>query len=274
MGCAIVTYRLITGFNIEVQKMVSSLKRKFITAREIADLPYQGLTLRQIEHFIKAHFTGSKIKAAGNFNKNYYDRFELIDQLQAWCVAKYDLTTIKEIIKTTRWKQKQIRKPDITRMLRGEHMQGCVFRLGRMSEYHFNAVDFWTAINLHCAQSNERKRVAAEKARMKRDKQKFREMGDITLDRASKVKGTMFTNADVYFFESWNRRRPEKYQVDLNNFTIMGFKLRKFMGRYVTVNTKTDLSDLWYSSAECKEMCKTSGKNELVFHFVDLISLG
>jgi len=253
--------------------MTSSKQKKFITIREMLQVPFLGLTRQQVSRFCQRRFRGTKKKVSGQHNQNCYDKHQLLDQIQVYYVERYDLTTIKDLSRTSQWRQHQLHKPDMTRLLKSEHMKGIVYRLGRKLEYHFKADDFWSALESHRAEAKRNKQVAAEKARNRRDKDSFQKMGDKYSDGCKIIPGTCFNGEDLRFFRSWNKRRPEKFKIDLKKFSIMGRKLKKsWRGRYITCDDRTDLSDIWYSSEECKALQDQCGSSVGVVHFLNVVN--
>jgi hypothetical protein len=81
-----------------------------------------------------------------------------------------------------------------------------------------------------------------------------------------------FGESDLIFFRSWNRRRPEKFMVDLETFSVMGLKIKKGLrGRYILGN-RMDLSDLWYGSPECKALHEFTGSSTGIVHFLNVVN--
>jgi len=251
--------------------MISYRKKRFVTISEITAIKNIGLDSVRIRHFCQAHYRGAKIKDVGLYNANAYDKWAILDEMEQYFSKRHDLITIAEIEKTTRWKFETPIKLNIAELLKSKHMTGIVYRLGRMLKYYFNQVDFWVAMESHRKEALQNMQDSAKQSRLKRDKSKFREMGEYHIFSEEKVKGSSFSRQDLWFFKSWNNRRPEKYKVDLNTFSILGLKLKKNgFGRYVTIVGKKDLSDIWYASQECKNLQADFGDSN-VEHFLNVL---
>jgi len=152
---------------------------------------------------------------------------------------------------------------------KGKKIKGAVKNMNLFNAVHLaESFNIWQDNRLSVSEQNRLNRL-----RRTNYHRKYRaKLEDVKKKNPDGKRIARFEKGDVLFFKSWNKRRPEKYRVNLKDFSIMGFKLKKnARGRYVTVNSLTDLSDIWYSSRECKALCEKTGECVGVVHFLNVV---
>jgi len=82
----------------------------------------------------------------------------------------------------------------------------------------------------------------------------------------NKYKGLLFS--DVTLFLSWNKRRSEMYQIDIENNKIAGRKFYKKNDRFYFNDDHSDIFDLWYCSQEAKNITEYNQVSSGKLHFL------